>query len=220
MNFSIFPRVVGDVLQSFKEFVEEEDIELIYSNTESYVDIYASEKYVAKVFQNLDEGRSRCYTEYVNHMTAYSKLPQHVLEMYYYLIDNTSSCLIYERGFDFCEIEVESNIESIVKIIENFNTLNVFHLDTKPTNFLINNNGEIVLHDWGLACVTKQFNKEYVDKIKLSQLRLLFIIWNSSEPKELLESLNARCIYNLPQDTMYTDEYFELLFSIQDYHKF
>lgn len=220
MNFEIFPRVVGDVLQSFQEINENEEIHVIYENSDSYLKVYASEKYVAKVFENLDEGRTRCYTEYMNHMIAYSKLPQYMLRMHYFLLDNTSSCLIYERGYDLYDVEFEMNIKTVVNIIQEFNALSLFHLDTKITNFLIRSDGNIVIHDWGLACVTKQFNNSDVKKIFICQLRLLFILWASEEPKELLESYDARSIFNLPEETMYTDEYFEFLFSIQDYHKF
>ncbi len=220
MSFEIFPRVVGDVLQSFQEINENEEIHVIYENSDSYLKVYASEKYVAKVFENLDEGRTRCYTEYMNHMIAYSKLPQYMLRMHYFLLDNTSSCLIYERGYDLYDVEFEMNIKTVVNIIQEFNALSLFHLDTKITNFLIRSDGNIVIHDWGLACVTKQFNNSDVKKIFICQLRLLFILWASEEPKELLESYDARSIFNLPEETMYTDEYFEFLFSIQDYHKF
>lgn len=220
MNFEIFPRVVGDILQSFQEINENEEIHVIYENSDSYLKVYASEKYVAKVFENLDEGRTRCYTEYMNHMIAYSKLPQYMLRMHYFLLDNTSSCLIYERGYDLYDVEFEMNIKTVVNIIQEFNALSLFHLDTKITNFLIRSDGNIVIHDWGLACVTKQFNNSDVKKIFICQLRLLFILWASEEPKELLESYDARSIFNLPEETMYTDEYFEFLFSIQDYHKF
>lgn len=220
MNFEIFPRVVGDILQSFQELNEDEEIHVIYENSDSYLKIYASEKYVAKVFENLDEGRTRCYTEYMNHMLAYSKLPQHMLRMYYFLLDNTSSCLIYERGYDLYDVEFEMNIKSIINIIQEFNALSLFHLDTKITNFLIRSDGNIVLHDWGLACVTKEFDIVTLKKILQCQLRLLFILWTSEKPIELLDLYDAHSIFNLPEETMYTDEYFEFLFSIQDYHKF
>ena len=221
MNFEIFPRVVGDVLQSFQELNEdEEDISIIYENSDCYLKVYASDKYVAKVFENLDEGRSRCYTEYMNHMVAYSKLPQYMLRMHYFLLDNTSSCLIYERGYDLYDVEFEMNIKTIINIIQEFNAFNVFHLDTKISNFLIRSDGNIVIHDWGLACVTKQFDNVTMEKILQCQLRLLFILWSSEEPTELLELYDARPVFNLPEETMYTDEYFEFLFSVQDFHKF
>lgn len=215
---SVFPRVVGDIIESIHELFED-DVMLIYSNTDSYVDIYASEFYVAKVFQNIDEGRARCLTEYKNHMIAYSKHPQFMIPMHYYLMDNTSSCLIYERGFEIPDVEFECNIRSIIEIIIEFNKLNIIHLDTKPTNFLINKDGNIVIHDWGLACTTKLFSDEFKREIFLSQLRLLFVIWQSSKPKELLDHYNAHEIFGLPEDTMYTDEYFHRIVCIQDYYR-
>jgi serine/threonine protein kinase len=218
MVYEIFPRVVGDIIESIHELFED-DVVLIYSNTDSYVDIYASEFYVAKVFQNLDEGRSRCYTEYKNHMIAYAKHPQFMIPMHYYLMDNTSSCLVYERGFEITDVEFEYNIESVIDIILAFNNVGVIHLDTKPTNFLLNKEGNLVIHDWGLACTTKLFTNEFKKEIFLSQLRLLFVIWQSSEPVELLEKYGAREIFGLSEDTMYTDEYFNRIVCIQDYYR-
>lgn len=218
MNCEVFPRVVGDIIESIHELFED-DVVLIYSNPDSYVDIYASEFYVAKVFQNLDEGRSRCFTEYKNHMIAYSKHPQFMIPMHYYLMDNTSSCLVYERGFEITDVEFEYNIESIIDIILAFNNVGVIHLDTKPTNFLLSKEGNLVIHDWGLACTTKLFTNEFKKEIFLSQLRLLFVIWQSSEPIELLEKYGAREIFGLSEDTMYTDEYFNRIVCIQDYYR-
>ena len=217
MNFTgkVIKRVVSDIIDSV-HVIFEEDVQLIYSNTDTYVDIYASEIYVAKVFQNIDGGRSRCYTEYRNHMIAYSKFPEYTIPMHYYLIDNTSSCLIYERGFEIPDVEFEDNIESVIDVIQKFNDVGIFHLDTKPTNFLIGPNCNIVLHDWGLACTTKIFSNEIKEEIFLSQLRLLFVIWNSDEPVELLEKYKARCIFGLSNDTIYTDEYFKRIEKIQD----
>ena len=216
---TVFPRVVGDIIESIHELFDD-DVALIYSNTDSYVDIYASEFYVAKVFQNLDEGRSRCFTEYKNHMIAQSKHQHFVLPMYYYLMDNTSSCLIYERGYEIMDVEFEDNIQGIIEIIIEFNKVGVIHLDTKPTNFLINKEGNVVLHDWGLACTTKLFTNEFKKEILISQLRLLFVIWQSPEPVELLEYYGAREIFGLSDDTMYTDKYFQRIVGIQDYYRY
>jgi hypothetical protein len=216
----MYPRVVSEIEKEVDNIIE--DNYVLYENYESDVVIYANEYYVAKVFGQLDDGRNRCYTEYCHHSYVYQLFPENVLRIHDYFIDTYGdSCIIYERAYDISTYVYENRIEDIILLIKKCNDAGYYHLDTKITNFLQRESGELIIHDWGLCCCKKILNESTQQIIFKSQMRLLFTCWENEDkpPYKVLQKYDLMNIFNLPMDTMYTDEYFRRICHLQDVYK-
>jgi hypothetical protein len=213
----MYPRVVSEIETEVDNIVE--DNYVLYENHESDIVIYANELYVAKVFGGLHDGMNRCYTEYRHHLHVYESFPENVLQIHDYFIDTYgNSCIIYERAYDISTYVYENKIEDLIMLIKNFNDAGFYHLDTKISNFLQRDSGELLLHDWGLCCVKKILNPTTQEALFKSQMRLLFTCWENEDkpPYNVLQKYDIIEIFNLSVDTMYTDNYFKNIEHLQD----
>lgn len=97
-------------------------------------------------------GKYRWYPELLNHRLAWKLCPERTLAMYAaYMGEDNSYFFVYERARNLSYEEEVTRLPEALRVVELFNGLGLLHLDTKLSNFLVNVNGEVCLHDWGMA---------------------------------------------------------------------
>jgi len=208
--------IVEDVYDIIYDILHEDTMVTLYVNETNGIIILADEYFVVKLFKDIHKGFHRCQQEVKNHCYIYEKNPSCVLKIYKHFQDTEYSCILYERGYDICQDEIEENIEKFYELIQKCNITGIYNIDTKSSNFLKNYDGEYFLHDFGLCYYDEQINKSpNYDLIKLKiaevQTRLLLTGWTSSNvPYEFLNKYNIHNYFNLPIDTMYQDYFLEL----------
>lgn len=105
-------------------------------------------KQLIDLTQNCENGRLRWFPELINHKLAESLLPDHTLRMHAACVNRTFThfYFVYDRA-DTIEVY---NFDDMFEVVQKLNGLGMFHLDTKPSNFLTLN-GKIMIHDFGIA---------------------------------------------------------------------
>lgn len=110
-------------------------------------------KYICDNSPRKLNGKFRWYPELLNHRLAWRLCPDRTLAMYaaYMGVEDESFFFVYERGRSLTDEEEVARLPEALSVIEVFNGLGLFHLDTKLSNFLVNKSGRVCLHDWGMA---------------------------------------------------------------------
>lgn len=105
------------------------------------------------VIKRMHDGPSRWMPEVVMHGLAEKLRPDltlHAAGAYYITARRYLYFVVYEKAERVRTEEFDERIDEALDCIEAFNRAGLYHLDTKPANFLLRDS-KLVLHDWGLA---------------------------------------------------------------------
>ncbi len=95
-----------------------------------------------------ENGKLRWFPELVNHKLAEVLLPEHVLTLHTACVNRTFTHFYFV--YDRAEKVGSVNHDEMFAVVSALNARGLFHLDTKPSNFLTLD-GRIYIHDFGIA---------------------------------------------------------------------
>lgn len=105
-------------------------------------------KQMVDVSSECENGKLRWFPELINHKLAETLLPEHVLTLHAACVNRnfTHFYLVYDRADKLCT----KNPNSLFEVVRKLNDRGLFHLDTKPSNFLVRGD-RVFIHDFGIA---------------------------------------------------------------------
>jgi serine/threonine protein kinase len=105
-------------------------------------------KQVIDLSPKCENGKLRWFPELINHKLAEVLLPEHVLTLHAACVDRafTHFYFVYDRAEKLRSVDHDE----IFAVVSSLNARGLFHLDTKPSNFLMRD-GRIYIHDFGIA---------------------------------------------------------------------